>query len=141
MRVQGWQVRWPEPSSLHWPAQQSPSTVHRLPVDWQPWAQTRLPLSSGAHTPLQQLSPKAQDWPAGTQQRLLPDGPVAHCTPGNVSAQHSAVSLQDAPGRVQPGTPPTQRCGPCDVVTQPVSPPPGGQQFAPAPTKHSSPGS
>jgi hypothetical protein len=57
-----------------------------------------------------------------------------------VSVQHSSVVVHASPGSVHVPVPPKQRRTPVDAGSQPVSPPPFGQQFevAPAPP-HTSP--
>jgi hypothetical protein len=54
---------------------------------------------------------------------------------GNVSVQHSAVEVHSCPGIVQPGSPPKHRLKPAPVGSQPVRPPPFGQQLELAPPK------
>jgi hypothetical protein len=59
---------------------------------------------------------------------------------GKVSLQHSSVVVQACPGRVQSPEPPKQRRKPAPVGSQPVSPPPSGQQLELAPwPPHTSP--
>jgi hypothetical protein len=129
-------------SAAQHPAQQSASAVQAPPAATQPpGLQTRLPLASGAHTPLQHTSPKAQLAPSATQQIEAPLGPGLQPMSGYVSVQHSLVIVHVCPGRTQPGTPPKQRFTPELATAQPVSPPPAGQQLALAAVKQTSPAS
>lgn len=142
VQVPGLQMRSPVmgsgPQSL---LQQSPSTAHEAPSGAHGGGgqHTSAPLESGAQTPQQQTSPNAQASPWLRQHASSPVRSGWHMMSGKASVQHSAVVVHARPGSVQPGVPPRQRLKPPLVGSQPVEPPPFGQQFelAPAPPQTS----
>jgi hypothetical protein len=128
------------------PWQQSASPVHAPPVATQvvpPGQQRSAPPAegSGAHTPQQHTSPSAHGSLLLRQQMFAPPGPGWHMMFGNVSVQHGCppVGLQPLLGMMHPLVPPRQRSMPVAVVSQPVRPPPFGQQLELAPPTHTSP--
>ena len=130
----------PAPSDTHPHPQQSASVVQAAPSSRHIDPQTSAPVASGAQIPEQQVDPVAQLSPSGRQQTIVPDGPVAQVSSGNVSRQQSAGLVHVSVGNVQPGAPPRQRRMPSAPITHPKSPPPFGQQLLLAPpSPHTSP--
>lgn len=111
-----------------------------MSVATQPGLHTRFPVLSGAHTPPQQMSPNAQSAPSGRQHTFVPPWPGAHSR-GKLSMQHSFVCVHASPGKVQVPSPPRHLETPDAEGSQPVDPPPFGQQLSLAPAPQTSPGS
>ena len=130
----------PVPSGTQAQPQQSAAAVQGIASGTQVAPQRSTPLASGAQMPPQQVSPKSHSAPSARQQTFAPVRPGAHMISGYASVQHSEVMVHSRPGRVQVPSPPRHRDTPVVAGSQPVSPPPFGQQFevAPAPP-HTSP--
>jgi hypothetical protein len=133
------QTEPPAPSDTHAQPQQSASAVHGIASATQVAPQRRTPSEPGAQTPPQHTSENAHSSPSPRQHTLLPPTPGAQVISGNASVQHSEVIVHSSPGSVHVPSPPRQRLTPVDAGSQPVSPPPFGQQFevAPAPPQTS----
>lgn len=134
------QLSAPVSSGTHAQPQQSAAVVQAPSSGTHSAPQRSTPSLSGTHTPPQQTSANAHSAPSGRQQSISPVRPSAQVISGKASVQHSSVVVHIMPGRVQSPSPPKQRRKPVPVGSQPVSPPPFGQQFELAPpSPHTSP--
>src|SRR5687767_14115184 len=129
----------PMPSLTHAQPQQSASAVQGWPSMRHIAPQRSTPIASGTQMPPQQTSPKAHSAPSGRQHRMSPPTPGEHMMSGYRSMQHSEVIVQISPGSVHMPSPPRQRRTPMLAGSQPVSPPPSGQQLRVVPMPQTSP--
>lgn len=137
---QNWPSRGPvqlPQSEVHSPSrqqlQQSASVVHAPPSGTHIEPQRNVPSALGAQMPLQHRSPNAHSSPSGRQQ-ICPRGvPGVQTRPGGVEQHGSPPSVHSSPASTQLLPPPKQREKPAPVGSQPIRPPPFGQQFEVAP--------